>query len=157
MILGTAAYMSPEQARGKAADKRTDMWAFGCVLYEMLSGRIAFQRATTSETIAAVLECEPDFATLSPGTPASIRGLLRRCLQKDPRQRLRDMGDARLEITEALARPHADVAVDAARLPNPVEVAWWRTRSLPVSSPAHSAGWSRAPHRHRRHPSFASS
>ena len=109
--------MSPEQARGKAADTRTDVWAFGCVLYEMLSGRLAFQRATTSETIAAVLECEPDFATLPPDTPASIRGLLRRCLQKDPRQRLRDMGDARLEITEALARLHADVAVDAAQPP----------------------------------------
>ena len=117
LILGTVAYMSPEQARGKAADRRTDVWAFGCVLYEMLSGGLAFQRATTSETIAAVLECEPDFAALPPDTPASIRGLLRRCLQKDPRQRLRDMGDARLEITEALARPHADVAVDGALSP----------------------------------------
>ena len=117
VILGTLAYMSPEQARGKAADRRTDVWAFGCVLYEMLSGRLAFQRATTSETIAAVLECEPDFAALPPDTPASIRGLLRRCLQKDPRQRLRDMGDARLEIAEALAPPSADVAVNAAQSP----------------------------------------
>ena len=109
VILGTLAYMSPEQARGKAADRRTDVWAFGCVLYEMLSGRLAFQRATTSETIAAVLECEPDVAALPPDTPASIRGLVRRCLQKDPRQRLRDMGDARLEIAEALGPPSADV------------------------------------------------
>jgi serine/threonine protein kinase len=115
VILGTLGYMSPEQARGKAADTRTDVWAFGCVLYEMLSGRLAFQRATTSETIAAVLECEPDFAALPPDTPAGICRLLRRCLQKDPRQRLRDIGDARLEIAEALARPNADVAVDAAQ------------------------------------------
>jgi Tol biopolymer transport system component len=104
-ILGTPAYMSPEQARGKAVDKRTDIWAFGCVLYEMLAGRRAFRGETISDTIAAVLEREPDWQILPPTTPAKIRELLRRCLQKDSPRRLRDIGDARIEIEEALAGP----------------------------------------------------
>ena len=84
MILGTAAYMSPEQARGKPLDKRTDIWSFGCVLYEALAGRRAFAAETVSDTIAAVLGREPDWAALPETTPASIRLLLRRCLEKDP-------------------------------------------------------------------------
>ena len=102
VIAGTAAYMSPEQARGKAVDKRTDIWAFGCVLYEMLTARPAFRGETVSDTIAAILEREPDWSALPAQTPASIRRLLQRCLEKDPKRRLRDIGDARLEIEEAL-------------------------------------------------------
>src|SRR6202035_570427 len=104
-ILGSPAYMSPEQARGKAVDKRTDIWAFGCVLYEMLTGKQTFRGETVSDTIAAVLEREPDWQVLPPATPAKIRDLLRRCLQKDSQHRLRDIGDARIEIEEASAAP----------------------------------------------------
>ncbi len=100
MILGTAAYMSPEQARGAVIDKRTDIWAFGCVLYEMLSGRAAFARDTVSDTIAAILEREPDWSALPRGTPAKIRDLLRRCLQKDAARRLHDIADAHIEIED---------------------------------------------------------
>jgi len=104
-ILGTAAYMSPEQARGKACDKRTDIWAFGCVLYELLTGRQAFQGETTTEILAAVLRGEPDWQVLPQTTPISMRALLRRCLQKEMNKRARDAGDARIEIEEALASP----------------------------------------------------
>ena len=99
-VMGTPGYMSPEQARGQAVDKRTDIWAFGCVLYEMLTGRAAFMGATASHTIAAVLESEPEWDALPSGTPASVRLLLQRCLDKDPKRRLRDLGDVRLEIDE---------------------------------------------------------
>jgi eukaryotic-like serine/threonine-protein kinase len=104
-ILGTPAYMSPEQARGKPVDKRTDIWAFGCVLYELLTGKVAFRGETVSDTLAAVLEREPDLQALPPATPAKIRDLLRRSLQKDFQRRLRDIGDARIEIEEALTAP----------------------------------------------------
>jgi eukaryotic-like serine/threonine-protein kinase len=102
VILGTAAYMSPEQARGKAVDKRTDIWAFGCVLFELLSGRVVFSGATISDTIAAILEREPDWSALPKSTSATIRRLLRRCLEKNPMQRLRDIGDARVELEETV-------------------------------------------------------
>ena len=105
MILGTAGYMSPEQARGRPVDKRTDIWAFGCVLYEMLSGRPPFGGETTSDAIAGILEREPEWMTLPSSLPAGVRGLLERCLAKDPKQRLRDVGDARFEIEKALAFP----------------------------------------------------
>jgi serine/threonine protein kinase/Tol biopolymer transport system component len=98
VIVGTAAYMSPEQARGLPVDKRTDIWAFGCVLYEMLTGRVAFAGDTVSDSIAKILEREPDWSALPATTPAPIRRLLRRCLAKDPKQRLRDIGDVRIEI-----------------------------------------------------------
>lgn len=101
-VLGTPAYMSPEQTRGKSLDQRTDIWAFGCVLYELLTGRQAFRGATLSDTIAAVLEREPDWKALPLATPAKIRALLRHCLQKDLERRLRDSEDARIEIAEAL-------------------------------------------------------
>ncbi len=94
-ILGTAAYMSPEQARGKALDKRTDIWAFGCVLYEMLSGRTAFRGETLSDTIVAILEREADWTVMPVGTPPGVRRLMQRCLEKDSRRRLRDIGDVR--------------------------------------------------------------
>ena len=88
MILGTAAYMSPEQARGQVVDKRADIWAFGCVLFEMLTGRALFARDTLTDTLAAVVQSDPDWQALPAATPARIRDLLRRCLQKDPQRRL---------------------------------------------------------------------
>jgi serine/threonine protein kinase len=103
MILGTVAYMSPEQARGKPVDTRTDIWAFGCVLYEMLTGRIAFPGETTSDTIAALLERSPDWSAVPAWTPPMVMRLLRRCLEKDPRNRLRDIGDAKLDLEDAFA------------------------------------------------------
>jgi serine/threonine protein kinase len=105
MILGTAAYMSPEQASGKPVDKRTDLWAFGVVLLEMLTGQRVFDGDTVTHVLASVLKDQPDFSTLPPGTPRPIRTLLRRCLQKDRRQRLADAADARFEIDEALTEP----------------------------------------------------
>jgi len=99
-ILGTPAYMSPEQARGKPLDKRTDIWAFGCVLYEVLSGQKAFAGETITDCMAAVLSREPDWEALPVQTPAPVRSLLRRCLQKDAARRLRDIGDARMELEE---------------------------------------------------------
>jgi serine/threonine protein kinase len=105
MILGTATYMSPEQARGRAVDKRADIWAFGCVLYEMLIGHAAFKGDTLSDTIAAILEREPNWKALPDFTPSSVRRLLRRCLEKDPKRRLPDIADARIEIDEAQASP----------------------------------------------------
>jgi len=107
--------MSPEQARGEPVDKRTDIWAFGCVLYELLAGRRAFRGASVAETCAAVLERSPDWAALPAATPASIVRLLQRCLEKDARRRLRDIGDARLEIEEALAASASPAS--AGRLP----------------------------------------
>ena len=101
LIRGTAPYMSPEQARGAPIDKRTDIWAFGCVLYEMLTGRAPFARDTTSDTLAAILEREPDWSALPRTTPAGVMRLLRRCLEKDPRKRVRDIGDALNEVEEA--------------------------------------------------------
>jgi serine/threonine-protein kinase len=109
LIIGTAAYMSPEQARGKGVDKRSDIWAFGCVLFEMLSGKMAFQGETISDTIAAVLERDPDWSALPADTPRSVRRLIERCLDKEPRQRLRDIGDAKVEIEQVIRDPGADI------------------------------------------------
>jgi len=103
VILGTAPYMSPEQARGQPIDKRTDIWAFGCVLFEMTTGRMAFAGGTISDTIAAVLERAPDWTALPPATPPPVRQVLARCLEKDPKQRWRDIGDVRLELDDAAA------------------------------------------------------
>jgi Tol biopolymer transport system component len=103
VILGTAAYMSPEQARGKTVDRRTDIWSFGCVLYECLTGRQLFHGETVSDMIAKILEREPDWSALPAQTPEKVRELLRRMLEKDSKKRLRDIGDARIELEEALA------------------------------------------------------
>jgi len=103
VILGTAAYMSPEQARGRTVDKRTDIWSFGCVLFECLTGRQAFSGDTVSDMIARILEREPEWDTLPARTPDRVRDLLRRCLEKDARKRLRDIGDARIELDEIIA------------------------------------------------------
>src|SRR5438876_4486063 len=102
MILGTAGYMSPEQARGVMVDKRADIWAYGVVLYEMLTGREMFSGETVSDTLAAVLRADFDWLALPAETPAPIRRLLRRCLERDRKKRLRDIGDALVEIDEAL-------------------------------------------------------
>ena len=117
LILGTAAYMSPEQARGQRVDRRTDMWAFGCVVYEMVVGRVAFPGATVTDTLAAILGRDPDWTALPAATPTSVRRLLRRCLEKDPERRLHDMADARLDIEDALNEP-----VGTAVVRTPVEV-----------------------------------
>ena len=105
VILGTAAYMSPEQARGKSADKRADIWAFGCVLYEMLTGRRVFDGDEVSDTLAFVLTKDPDWSALPAATPAAIHRLLRRCLVKDRNARLPDIGSARLDIDDARTEP----------------------------------------------------
>ena len=103
MTLGTPAYMSPEQARGRPLDRRTDIWSFGCVLYEMLTGRRAFGGDDMADVLTSVLTREPDLTALPASTPQSIRRLIRRCLEKGRDERLRDIGDARIEIRDALA------------------------------------------------------
>src|SRR5690242_18335866 len=103
VLLGTAAYMSPEQARGKRVDRRADIWAFGCVFYEMLTGRGAFDGETTSDILACVIRAEPDWSAMPSFIPPRIRELLRRCLQKDPKQRLQAIGEARIAVEAAIA------------------------------------------------------
>jgi serine/threonine protein kinase len=105
VVLGTAAYMSPEQARGQAVDKRTDIWAFGCVLYEMLTGRAVFARDTAHDTLAAILERAPDWSALPAETPEALHRILVRALEKNQRRRLRDIGDANLDLQAAIAGP----------------------------------------------------
>src|SRR6188768_2525670 len=122
VILGTAAYMAPEQARGKTVDRRADIWAFGVVLYEMLTGRRMFEGETISDTIAAILTRSPDFNALPANTPSSVRHLLARCLDRDPKQRLRDIGEARIMLDAKMAppapaEPAAPVRAKGSRLP----------------------------------------
>ena len=107
--------MSPEQARGQPVDRRTDVWAFGCVLFEMLAGSSAFGRQTVTDTIAAVVGAEPDWTTLPDDTPASIKRMLTRCLQKDARRRLHDIADARIELEDAIAAPPGPASGPAPR------------------------------------------
>jgi eukaryotic-like serine/threonine-protein kinase len=116
-ILGTAAYMSPEQARGVAVDKRADIWAFGAVLFEMLTGKPLFSGQTTTDILAAVVRAEPDFSALPTLTSVPIRRLLKRCLEKDPKKRLPDIGVARLEIDEALAAAHVEAVIPTSKRP----------------------------------------
>ena len=111
MILGTAAYMSPEQAKGKAVDRRADVWNFGCVLYECLTGRGAFPGATVSEILAEVIKGEPDSEALPPSTPPSVRRVIRRCLVKDPRDRLRVV----VRPTAPAAQDHVAIGIAAGR------------------------------------------
>ena len=113
LILGTAAYMAPEQARGKPVDRRADIWAFGCVLYEMLTGRRAFEGDEVTDTLAGILRGQPKWGALPDSTPHAIRRLVTRCLQKDPRERLQAIGDARIEITAAIAGGADDATVPA--------------------------------------------
>ncbi len=109
-ILGTAAYMAPEQARGKAVDRRADIWAFGAVLYEMLTGQRAFHGDNATDVIAAVVRAEPDWSALPPATPAYLRDLVERCLRKDARRRLQSIGDARITLEEKPSPPAAAAA-----------------------------------------------
>ncbi|MEQ1759795.1 MAG: protein kinase [Vicinamibacterales bacterium] len=125
MILGTAAYMSPEQAKGRPVDKRADIWAFGCVLYEMLTGTSLFASESVAESLGLIFSREPDLAALPAGTPAGVRTLIARCLVRDPRQRLRDIGDARLTLDGAFDTPSAPPPV--AHVAGPV----WR-RVVPI-------------------------
>jgi serine/threonine-protein kinase len=127
MILGTAAYMSPEQAKGRAVDKRTDIFAFGCVLFEMLSGKPAFEGDDVPEILGAVLKSEPAWAQLPEGLPSGIRNLLRLCLEKNARNRRSDATDVRLDIVQALKEP-AEPAPVAAQIP---ERPFWK-RAIPV-------------------------
>ena len=115
-ILGTPAYMSPEQARGQAVDRRSDIWAFGCVLFEMLAGRRPFEGETMTDTLVQVLEREPDWGALPAPTPEPIRTLLRRCLVKDPSHRSRDIGDVRLELDAIVAAPSNQARAPSSRL-----------------------------------------
>ena len=107
VILGTPGYMSPEQARGQEVDKRTDIWAFGCVLFAMLTGRTPFDGDTLSDVIAATLTTDPDWTALPPDVPEPIRRVLQRCLQRDHRHRLRDIGDARADLDEPIRSDRA--------------------------------------------------
>jgi serine/threonine protein kinase len=116
-ILGTPAYMSPEQARGLPVDKRTDVWAFGCVLFEMLTGRRPFEGATITDTFARILEHEPDWTRLPARTPASIRTLLQRCLRKDPHKRLHDIADALIEMEGASSDQPGSIPAAPRRTP----------------------------------------
>jgi serine/threonine-protein kinase len=129
VILGTAAYMSPEQAKGRPADKRSDVWAFGCVLFEMLTGRRPFDGDDVSSTLASVLKTDPDWHVLPPTTPAGLRRLLSRCLKKDPKNRLQAIGDARVEIGELLSgvmEPGSTPIVTAGPL--------WRRVAIPATA-----------------------
>ena len=104
-ILGTAAYMSPEQARGKGVDKRSDIWSFGCVLYECLTGKCLFKGEDVTETLASIIKGEPDWSPLPEATPPTVRLLLRKCLTKDRRERLHDIADARVDLRQAISDP----------------------------------------------------
>jgi serine/threonine protein kinase len=115
-IIGTAAYMSPEQAKGKPVDRRADIWAFGCVLYEMLTGHKSFEGETVSDVLAAVIKSEPDWNALPADTPPGIRRLVRRCLAKDPKQRLHDIGDVRLAIEETMSGADVEFALSSGQV-----------------------------------------
>lgn len=148
VIIGTAAYMSPEQARGKPVDKRADVWAFGCLLFEMISGKRPFDGETISDTLAAVLAKDPDWSALPPAVPSRIRDLIVRCLEKDPRRRLRDIGEARIEIENALAGRTGSGPLRAVPEPVPSAAAPRRLSPVPVVAIAVAvlatvvAGWS---------------
>ena len=126
MILGTAGYMSPEQAKGHAADTRADIWAFGTIVFEMLTGKRLFTGETISETLAAVLKTDPDWRVLPGVVPVRLRRLLRRCLEKDPKRRLQAVGDARIEIADVVdGRPDPELNVSTTARPTWRRVVPW--------------------------------
>jgi Tol biopolymer transport system component len=134
VILGTAAYMSPEQAKGKSVDRRADVWALGAVLYEMLAGQRAFKGEDTTDAMAAVVGKEPDWSALPADTPASIRKLLRRCLEKDRKRRLADAADARLEIEDALGAPAVIDAPESRRQNRTSTLSWAITAAALIAA-----------------------
>jgi Tol biopolymer transport system component len=135
LILGTAAYMPPEQAKGKPVDKRADIWAFGCVLYEMLTARRLFNGESSSELLAAVIMTEPELTSLPANIPPGIRRLLQRCLEKDPRQRLRDIGEARIALTSPTV---AEPPPPSARAPSKLAVGAWLAAGVLLGA---AIGW----------------
>jgi serine/threonine protein kinase/Tol biopolymer transport system component len=132
VLLGTAAYMAPEQAKAKPVDRRADIWAFGCVLYEVLTAKRAFPGDAVAETLAAVLKNEPDWSQLPSATPPHVRVLLHRCLQKDPKQRLRDIGDARISLEEVLSGAAEATPGLASKAPVSLPVTPWALFSVTV-------------------------
>jgi Tol biopolymer transport system component/predicted Ser/Thr protein kinase len=134
MILGTAAYMSPEQAHGKVADRRADIWSFGVVLYEMLAGKPGFTGESVSDILASVLKLDPDWSALPVGTPPTIRRLLRQCLKKDRTQRLQAIGDARIAIEEALSGGSQEINAVPAAVPRRNLLLWLVAAALAVVS-----------------------
>ena len=144
IIMGTAAYMSPEQARGKAVDRRADIWSFGVVLFEMLSGERLFAGETVSDTLVAVLTREPDWSTLPAAIPPSVSALLRRCLERDPKQRLRDIGEARLSLNDAASRSisaAAETAAPSAGAASTRRPAAWAMLAVAFAAGLLVAGW----------------
>jgi hypothetical protein len=140
VILGTAAYMSPEQASGAHVDQRSDIWAFGCVLYEMLSGRPVFSGESVARVLAKVLEREPDYGALPATTPRRIRRLVRRCLEKDARKRVHHIADARFEI-EDVADEHPAAAVGSAPQSTPSSTLRWAMSALVLGAALVAAIW----------------
>ena len=152
LIVGTAAYMSPEQARGKAVDKRADLWAFGVVLFEMLTGRRAFPGDTITDVLAAVVKEPPDWSLLPAGTPVAVRRLLQRCLEKDAKRRMRDAGDARLEIEELLNGAQSAAASGTVPVPAAARVSRGRflltaVAMVAIAAAAATAAWMLKPAR----------
>ena len=145
VIVGTAAYMSPEQARGRPVDRRADLWAFGAVLYEMLTGRPAFPGETVSDTIVAILEREPDLSLLPAVSPPPIRRLLRRCFEKDRTRRLADMADARLEIDDALSGSELDAPVARSISRTRERLTWTSSLLLVGTTAAAIVAWATRP------------
>ncbi len=149
VVIGTAAYMSPEQARGKAVDKRADIWAFGAVLFEMLAGQKAFEGETVSDTLAAVLRADIDWSRLPPQTPPAVRGVLRRCLDRDAKHRLRDIGDARIALEDQESYGSVDVAPAASPVVPARRAAWpWLAAMVAALLAGTAAGrFALTPHR----------
>ena len=150
VVLGTAAYMSPEQARGRVVDRRTDVWSFGVLLFEMLAGRRLFSGETETDVIVAIVTAEPDWSALPSETPAGVRRLLRRCLQKDPRLRLPDIGAARVELSEALSGVAEEDDASGLRRAGGFTPAPWKGAAIAavlaaVALLAFVAGWRFAP------------
>ena len=154
MILGTAAYMSPEQARGRPVDKRADIWAFGCLLFELLTGRPAFGGETVTDVLGSIVKSEPDWPLLPTATPPAVVQLLRRCLQKDPAKRLRDIGDAIVELDGAAIEPPSATRDGASLDRNPrdrarqrlrLAAAWLASLVLPSPRPRRRSAIARGP------------
>jgi eukaryotic-like serine/threonine-protein kinase len=148
MILGTAAYMSPEQARGKAVDKRTDVWAFGAVLFEMIAGRPAFEGELVSDVLASVLKMEPNWRALPAATPSALSLMLRRCLEKDPRRRLQAIGEARVQLEDLIsgANDGSGAAGAGSALPMALQPLWRRalliaTTAIAAVAVTMAIGW----------------